>query len=120
MRSNREDYFQKLKVSKEYARLGKSDFSARPRMRRDVLRAVRKYHVLQAEALAEYGLTEREMDVALHLLHGIAYSHIAQSLMLTESTIRFHVGNILRKCNTKNRHDLSLLALVRLYSLGEK
>lgn len=52
-------------------------------------------------------LTPRELEVLDMLKRRLTNKEIAQTLSLGETTIRFHVSNILLKLNANSRHDLS-------------
>ncbi len=59
----------------------------------------------------EYALTRREGEVLRHILAGRANGEIAAALFVSESTVKFHVKNILRKTGCSNR--IEIVALVR-------
>ncbi|MGM1057996.1 response regulator transcription factor [Saccharothrix sp. Mg75] len=48
-------------------------------------------------------ITRRETDVLRLLVHGRTNSEMARNLSLTESTVKFHVQNLLRKLRLPNR-----------------
>ena len=52
------------------------------------------------------GLTVREQEVLALLLQGKSNRDIAESLFITESTVKTHVGNILAKYGVKSRVEL--------------
>jgi len=56
-------------------------------------------------------LTEREIDVLRLLAHGQSNKEIAQSLNLSEKTVKTHVSNILSKLNLPSRTQAALHAL---------
>lgn len=58
---------------------------------------------------ARYNISNREMDVLEFLVDGASNTEIADKLFVSENTIRFHVRNILKKTNCKNRKELSAL-----------
>lgn len=62
-------------------------------------------------------LTARETDVVTLICRGLKNEVIAQSLHLTNSTVRFHLRNIHRKTETCDKLDLVLL-IWRLSSGG--
>lgn len=70
--------------------------------------------VRQARALsgplAVDGFTVREHQVLTLLLKGFPNKQIAQTLSISERTIKFHVSNILRKENVDTRRDLIVKA----------
>ena len=64
------------------------------------------------EAFAlRFQCSPRERDVLRLLLKGLSNSEIAAELFVSESTVKFHVHNLLQKTGCKNR--IELLALYR-------
>ena len=59
--------------------------------------------------ISRYGLTKREARVLTCILTGCSVSDMSRLLFISESTVKFHVGNILKKSKTKNRMELLLL-----------
>lgn len=59
------------------------------------------------------GLTVREMDILKRLKVGDTGTRIAEDLGISERTVKFHVGNILRKLEAKNRAEAVGLAVER-------
>ena len=53
-----------------------------------------------------YDLSTREREVMRLLLTELSNTEIASELYVTESTVKFHVHNILRKTDCKNRQEL--------------
>jgi DNA-binding CsgD family transcriptional regulator len=67
---------------------------------------------LSAEGLdrslsARWQVTERESDVLQLLASGARNKAIAQSLSISENTVKFHVANLLRKAGVSNRAELA-------------
>jgi NarL family two-component system response regulator LiaR len=56
-------------------------------------------------------LTEREVKVLSLVSHGLSNQEIADSLGISERTVRTHVGNILSKLHLANRTQAALYAL---------
>ena len=56
-------------------------------------------------------LTERETEVLVSVAHGYANQAIANSLFISERTVRTHVSNILGKLHLANRTQAALYAL---------
>jgi len=54
----------------------------------------------------QYGLTRREEQITQYLSEGLANGEIAEVLQLSESTVRFHVSNILKKTGMKDRNEV--------------
>jgi DNA-binding CsgD family transcriptional regulator len=50
-------------------------------------------------------MTGRELDILTALVDGKTNAQIAQRLFVSESTVKYHVRNILRKMNANNRAD---------------
>ena len=55
---------------------------------------------------ASYNLTARETEVALLTAQGFASTYIANELVVTSSTVRFHQQNIYRKMEIHSRQEL--------------
>lgn len=70
-----------------------------------------KYLSLNSDMAAQYGLTEKEQCVVVHLVHGDSIKEIATALFVTESTVRSHLKAIFRKTNTKSQGGLISLIL---------
>jgi len=58
-------------------------------------------------------LTEREMEVLNLLAKGMANKEIAESLVITERTVKFHVSAILTKLGASNRTEAVTIAAQR-------
>lgn len=56
-------------------------------------------------------LTAREVEVLKLMVQGARNKEIAESLVITERTVKIHVGNILTKLNATNRTEAVTLAL---------
>ena len=59
-------------------------------------------------------LTEREKEVFLAIAQGLSTSEIADKLILSESTVKTHVGRVLAKLDARDRVHVVILA----YELG--
>jgi NarL family two-component system response regulator LiaR len=59
---------------------------------------------LEAEGLAE-GLSEREVTVLKAVAAGMSNQQISKRLWVTEHTVKFHLTNIFRKLDVKNRTE---------------
>ena len=53
-----------------------------------------------------YGLTRRETEVLDLVLRGLTVQQMADELVVTKSTVKFHVTNILKKTNSETRQQL--------------
>ena len=88
---------------------------------RRLLRSINK-SAQQAKANAEkestegsYGeLTRRELNILKHLESGMSNKEIAESIFISEGTLRWHLHNIYGKLGAKNRSG----ALVKARAMG--
>ena len=53
-----------------------------------------------------YNLTDRETEVLQEVMQGKKIGDIAQTLVVTERTVKFHISNILKKTDCKNQREL--------------
>lgn len=53
-----------------------------------------------------FGLTQRECEVLQEIIAQKSIAEIAECLCITERTVKYHIGNMLRKTNTKNQRQL--------------
>ncbi len=56
--------------------------------------------------LEAYGLTEREIDIVIHLARGLATKEIAAELSISPHTVRDHVKAIFTKTGFSTRGEL--------------
>jgi len=66
---------------------------------------------LLEQSTIEPGLTEREIEVLRQLAHGRTNRAIAAALVISEETVKSHVGNILAKLHLAHRTQAALYAL---------
>lgn len=59
----------------------------------------------------EYDLTPREMEVLHLMVEGLNNNEIAERLVVSRSTVKFHVSSILAKLNVSSRTEAVALAL---------
>jgi len=57
------------------------------------------------EPSTEPGLTERELNVLRQLAHGLSNREIGGELFISETTVKFHVRNIMRKLGAASRAE---------------
>ncbi len=58
-----------------------------------------------------YGLTQREQEIAGLLFEGLTYQAIMNELHISLPTVKTHASNIYKKCSVKNRNELSRLLM---------
>lgn len=58
----------------------------------------------------EYGITSRELEVLRLMVNGLNNRQIAESLVISRSTVKFHVSSILTKLNVSSRVEAVALA----------
>lgn len=56
--------------------------------------------------IAEYDLTNRQEEIVRLIVKGHSNKEIAQSLFITEGTVKTHIHNIFRKADISNRNQL--------------
>ena len=61
----------------------------------------------------EYHLTQSELRVLALLVDGQSNASVAEQLVISPSTVRFHVTNIIRKLGVANRTEAAALAVRR-------
>ena len=59
---------------------------------------------------AQFGLTPREREIAMLTAQGFTSTYIADKLVISASTVRFHQQNVYRKLDIHSRHELIELA----------
>jgi DNA-binding NarL/FixJ family response regulator len=113
---------------------GASGFLLKDALPQDLLRAIRAVHAGDAviapsttkRLIARYvkrgipsppnagvdALTEREREVWLAIARGLTNGEIAETLVVSEATVKTHVGNILAKTGVRDRVALVVLAYV--------
>lgn len=61
-----------------------------------------------SKELTERGLSRREIEVVSEVVKGQTNQKCAQALFVTEKTIKFHLTNIFKKMELRNRQALIL------------
>jgi len=60
---------------------------------------------------AEYDLTDREKEILTLMVEGLPNNDIANRLVVSQSTVKFHVSNVLSKLGVTSRTEAVALAL---------
>jgi DNA-binding NarL/FixJ family response regulator len=107
-------------------RFGAEGYLLKGAPRDEVFRAIRVVHaggsliepVVASKLIrqvrgAPEGLTPRETEVLTLLAQGASNKRIAQTLFVSERTVKFHVSSILAKLNASNRTEAAALARER-------
>lgn len=66
---------------------------------------------LNAELIAQYGLTEKEQRVLVSLIHGNAIKDIAEKTFISENTVKSHLKSIYHKTGTNSQGAVISLIL---------
>lgn len=61
-------------------------------------------------ALADFDLTDREVEVLQLVAEGLTNAQIAAQLYISQSTVKFHLSNLLRKMDVETRAEAIVLA----------
>ncbi len=66
---------------------------------------------LEMQRESETELTARQMEVLQLVAQGLPYKEVANALGLSEHTVKYHMGDILRRLQLKNREQVVAYAL---------
>ena len=69
--------------------------------------------VAENQGEADTEITPRELEILMLMAEGLKNADIAGKLYISEATVRFHVGNILRKLGAANRTQAARMAIER-------
>ena len=86
----------------------RGESSLHPSVARKVLR---EFHLPDAAKKSPERLSERESEVLGQVAQGLTNQEIADTLFVSEATVRTHVSNILAKLHMANRVQATLYAL---------
>lgn len=84
-------------------------YAGRPHLSPDLIQAALR--IAESGGGAQYHLTDRERDVLRLMVRGLSNRQISHELTLGESTIKFHVSNILSKLEVSTRTEAVALAV---------
>jgi NarL family two-component system response regulator LiaR len=89
-----------------------------PRLHPDALRKVmeaamgpRTGEAGRAAASPPADLTERELEVVVLVAQGLSNREIAESFVISEKTVKTHIGHVLAKLELKGRTQLAIYAI---------
>lgn len=60
----------------------------------------------------KHNLSKREEEVLYYLLQQYTYKQISETLFISAHTVKYHVGNLYKKLNIKNRQEISKVHVV--------
>ncbi len=73
-----------------------------------------RVHQLCAQATAAYDVTPRELDVVVYTYRGYSARKIAETLLVSESTVKAHLAHSYRKLGIHSKQEL--IALIEQFS----
>ncbi len=90
------------------------DLSIQPEQLREAVGAVMRGEAWRIESKAEgqQPLSERELEIISLLAQGLRDRDVASSLFITESTVKFHLNNVLSKLKARTRFQALHQAMV--------
>jgi DNA-binding NarL/FixJ family response regulator len=62
-------------------------------------------------AASRYGLTERQMEIVVAIVGGATNREIAETLKISEDTVKQHLTTIFDKCGVSSRVELAMFAV---------
>lgn len=62
------------------------------------------------EPKVDFGISDREMEVLQAIERGLSNREIAKALFISETTVKSHVSNLLRKLDAKRRTEAVAIA----------
>lgn len=96
-------YLLKNVTSDELASAIRSAFAGRPTLSPEATQVLIDTATGGGEMPIGHDLTERERDVLALMVEGLNNTEIAERLIVSKSTVKFHVSNILSKLEVANR-----------------
>jgi DNA-binding NarL/FixJ family response regulator len=109
---------------------GAAGYLVKSTLRKDLLNSIRTVHLggksISAEAAAglarhvlDKELTDRELEVLKRVAGGTSNKEIANSLGLTEPTVKSHIKNVMAKLGANDRTHAVMIAIKRGLMEGE-
>jgi len=93
--------------------LGMVDFSISPTELREAVAAAIAHQPWSSTAKQTPGLSEREREILRLLTEGLRDRDIVSRLHISESTVKFHMNNVLAKLKAKTRYQGLYLAIMK-------
>ena len=90
----------------------KLDLSINAGQLREAIAAVMRGELWGMEAPVAQSLSEREQEILALLVQGLRDRDIATQLVISESTVKFHMNNILAKLKVRTRYQAIYQAIV--------
>ncbi len=92
----------------------KIDLSINPQQLQEAVNTVinNKLWGLSSIEITEQIPSDRELEILLLLTQGLRDRDIAKKLIISESTVKFHINNLLKKLKVKTRYQLLHQAMV--------
>lgn len=104
-------YLLKNVDAEELANAIRSAYAGRPTLSPEATAALIRKATKVSEPAIGSNLTEREQDVLELMVEGLNNNEIAKPMVVSRSTIKFHVSNLLAKLHATNRMEAISIAL---------
>jgi DNA-binding CsgD family transcriptional regulator len=76
-----------------------------------IQRSVVDFKVMAADLGSRFGFTSRQSEIVEHILKGMPYSEICETLCISRDTLKSHSRQIFRKAAVRNRAELFAAAI---------